>query len=159
MIRLFLKKCYFVYFCIAKHFLYPSSLLRTNFILPGVKLGKGVIVERNTEIRRNVEIGSYTFINENTRIDSNTQYIGRYCSISHGVKIGMGPHPLNWVSTSPLFYSVGRGLVSKDSYDEFADKGYTKIGSDVLIGCNAVILAGVSIGPVSYTHLTLPTKA
>ena len=146
MIKALKKKVYFCSFSVWKYFKFPTCSLRTNYILPPVSLGKGIIVEEGVRIYGRVQIGSYTFINENSRIDPNTKSIGRYCSISHGVKIGVGPHPLDRVSTSPLFYSSGRGLVSKDSYDEFGDKGYTEIGSDVLIGCNSIILAGVHIG-------------
>ncbi|MDG0817346.1 CatB-related O-acetyltransferase [Bdellovibrio svalbardensis] len=146
MFKTLLKKIYFCYFAITKRFKYPTCILQTNFILPGVKLGRHVIIENRCKVYRNVMIGDYTFINENTRIDPNTKSIGKFCSISHDVKIGMGPHPLAFVSTSPVFYSKARGFVGADLYDEYADKGYTEIGNDVFIACNAVVLAGVKIG-------------
>lgn len=146
MLRHFLKHLYFLYFSIAKYFKYPHCQLRTNFILPGVKLGKGVIIFEGCRIYSNIEIGDHTFINENTRIDPFTKSIGRYCSISHGVKIGLGPHPLHFVSTSPIFYSPTRGMVREKLYDEAQAKGLTEIGHDVFIAANAVVLAGVKIG-------------
>jgi virginiamycin A acetyltransferase len=115
-------------------------------IHPSVKLGKGVIISRGCVIFRNVEIGDHTFVNANTEIDPNTAKIGKYCSISHNVKIGLGPHPLKMLSTSPVFYSKGRGFIKEDTYDEFAEKGYTEIGNDVFIAANAVIFAGVKVG-------------
>lgn len=146
MIRSLLKICYLLYFSVVKYVKYPSCSIKTNFVLPGVKLGQGVLIEEGCKIYRNVEIGDHTFINENTRIDPNTKSIGKYCSISHGVKIGMGPHPLSFVSTSPVFYAKSRGFLESDLYDEYVDKGYTEIGNDVFIACNAVIFAGVKVG-------------
>jgi len=141
-----LKKIYFLYFYIFKFFKYPTSKIYTNFIMPNVKIGKYVVIKEGCKIQKNVIIDDYTFINDNTQIDSNTKYIGKYCSISHGVKIGLGPHPMQFFSTSPIFYEPYRGFVDKQLYNEFDDKGYTEIGNDVLIGANSIILAGVRVG-------------
>ena len=141
-----LKKLYFIYFSIYKMFKYSDSIIETNFIMPNVKLGKKLFIRSGCKIQKGVEIGDFTSINENTQIDSNCKSIGKFCSISHGVKIGMGSHPIKFVSTSTVFYESYRGYVKKQLFDEFADKGYTEIGNDVLIGANAIILAGVKIG-------------
>jgi len=141
-----IKKMYFIYFSIYKHIKYPTCKIDTNFIMPSVKLGKKVIIRAGCKIQKNISIGDYTSINENTQVDSNCKAIGKFCSISHGVKIGMGSHPLSFVSTSTLFYEPYRGFVDKQLYDEFEDKGFTTIGHDVLIGSNAIILAGINIG-------------
>jgi len=146
MINFFKKKLYFIFFSIYKYLKYPKTHIETNFVLPGVEVGEGTIIRSGCKILQNVKIGSYTYINENTIIDFNCKSIGNYCSISHGVKIGMGPHPLHFISTSPIFYEPYRGYVKEQKYNEFEDKGYTIIGNDVLIGANAIILAGVNIG-------------
>ena len=140
------KKIYFLYFSFFKYFKYPNAIIETNFIMPNVKIGKNVIIKENCRIQKNVVIDDFTFINHSTQIDTNCKYIGKFCSISHGVKIGLGPHPLNFFSTSPIFYEPYRGFVKKQLYNEFEDKGYTEIGNDVLIGANAIILAGVKVG-------------
>lgn len=140
------KILYAAYFSLAKHFLYPGRVIRTTRVMRGVTLGKGVIIKAGVAVAANVSIGDYTFINEQTRIDPNTRVIGKYCSISQGVKIGMGPHPLDFFTTSPLFYEPQRGLVPKLLYDEYARGGYTEIGNDVLVGANAIVMAGVKIG-------------
>lgn len=140
------KKIYFLIFSVYKYVKYPSCKIQTNFVLPGVNLGYKVWIRKYCKINRGVSIGSFTFINEYTLVDSNTKSIGKFCSISHNVKIGMGPHPISYFSTSPIFYSKVRGYVDEEKYDEFRDKGYTVIGNDVFIGCNVVILAGVSVG-------------
>ena len=146
LIKSIIKKLYFLYFAIYKLFKYPDSIIETNFIMPGVKLGRKVFIRKGCKIQKGVEIGDFTSINENTQIDSNCKSIGKFCSISHGVKIGMGPHPLHFISTSTVFYEPYRGFVKKQLYNEFEDKGYTVIGNDVLIGANAIILAGVKVG-------------
>jgi len=141
-----LKQVYSIYFYFAKFIKYPQTEIYTTLIHPTAKIGKNVIIKENCRIQKNVFIDDYTFVNHSTQIDTNCKYIGKFCSISHGVKIGLGPHPLNFFSTSPVFYEPYRGFVDKQLYNEFEDKGYTEIGNDVLIGANAIILAGVKVG-------------
>lgn len=141
-----LKNGYLFLFWIIKRFKYPGCQIETNFVLPGVNLGRGVILKKGVKVYRNITIGDHTFVNENTRIDPNTSTIGKFCSISHDVKIGLGPHPVSFFSTSPLFYLPSRGLVKNEYYDEIADRGYTSIGHDVFIAANSVIVSGVNIG-------------
>jgi len=145
-LKFLIKQVYFIYFFFYKFIKYPTCQIETNFIMPNVKLGKSVIIRSGCKIQKSVSIGDYTSINENTQIDTNCSTIGKYCSISHGVKIGMGPHPLNYISTSPAIYYKNRGFIHKDIYNEYDDKGYTIIGNDVLIGANAIILAGIKVG-------------
>ena len=111
-----------------------------------VRVGEHCTIQRHCIIAHGVSIGSFTFINDHARIDPNTSRIGKFCSISHDVKIGVGSHPTDWVSTSPVFYSRGRGFVRSDLYDDIAEDGPTVIGNDVLIGASAIILSGVTIG-------------
>jgi acetyltransferase-like isoleucine patch superfamily enzyme len=120
---------------------------RINSYLPlTCKAGKHLIIEKNCILGGNIEIGDFTFLGEGTRIDSNTKKIGKYCSIAPGVKIGLGPHPIDYFSTSPVFYSKSRGYVKEEMFDEYAHSGYTEIGHDVWIGANVIILAGVKVG-------------
>lgn len=60
--------------------------------------------------------------------------IGVFCPIANNVKIGGARHPIEWVSTSPVFYS-GRDSVRKKfaKFDRDEDK-HTVIGNDVWIG-------------------------
>jgi virginiamycin A acetyltransferase len=68
-----------------------------------------------------------------------------YTSISSDVKIGLIAHPTDFISTSPIFYAKRRGWVKNNLFQE-DKKGFTKIGNDVLISANTMILAGVNIG-------------
>jgi acetyltransferase-like isoleucine patch superfamily enzyme len=93
----------------------------------------------------NVKIGNYSYIANNSHIINCS--IGKYCSIGPFVKIGLGKHPVDRFSTSPIFYSInnplGIKLVSRNTFKEFEE---VSIGNDVWIGANSIILDGVKIG-------------
>ena len=85
--------------------------------------------------------------------------IGRYCSIGEGVQIGRHSHPLDFGSTSPLFYTekkhvLGEAIVHNSADSEFSFQPKraptvfkpTKIGNDVYIGHDAFIMPGLKIG-------------
>ena len=122
-----------------------NSTIRSH-VPKSCQLGKKLIIEKNCIIGNDINIGDYTFIGSGTRIETNTESIGKYCSIAPDVKIGVGPHPINYFSTSPVFYAKYRGVVKEDMFDEYKLSGFTIIEHDVWIGTNAVILAGVRIG-------------
>jgi acetyltransferase-like isoleucine patch superfamily enzyme len=92
----------------------------------------------------NSSMDRHSFCGYNCEI-INTQ-IGSFCSIANNVKIGGGEHPIDWVSTSPVFY-FGRDSV-KAKFSEFKrpEPSITKIGSDVWIGQNTLIKQGVEVG-------------
>lgn len=73
--------------------------------------------------------------------------IGQFCSISDEVVIGGAEHPINWVSTSPVFQNV-KHSGPKRKFSEFDFEGIKKtvIGNDVWIGRRAIIKAGVTVG-------------
>jgi carbonic anhydrase/acetyltransferase-like protein (isoleucine patch superfamily) len=60
--------------------------------------------------------------------------VGRYCSIGRRCSIGAARHPTNLVSTHP------------STHDDRSMKETTRIGNDVWIGDNVVIMAGLSVG-------------
>lgn len=73
--------------------------------------------------------------------------IGSFCSISDEVVIGGAEHPMEWVSTSPVFQNVKHsGPKRKFSEFDFEGSKRTIIGNDVWIGRRAIIKAGVKIG-------------
>lgn len=93
----------------------------------------------------NSKIGDYTYIAMNSFISTTT--IGKFCSIGPNFICGWGIHPLNGISTSPMFYSTrkqnGITLSRKDKIDEYKP---IIIGNDVFIGANVTVLDGVNIG-------------
>lgn len=73
--------------------------------------------------------------------------IGSFCSISDEVVIGGAEHPMEWVSTSPVFQNVKHsGPKKKFAKFDFEGVKRTIIGNDVWIGRRAIIKAGVNIG-------------
>lgn len=91
-----------------------------------------------------IKIGDFSYIAKNSNI-SNTE-IGKFCSIGPNFCVGLGIHPINGISTSPMFYSSqkqnGYSLVDKSKVEETKK---TIIGNDVFIGANVTILDGVNI--------------
>jgi len=92
------------------------------------------------------QIGNYSYIGRNCLIQNS--HIGNYCSIANDVFIGLGKHPLDMFSTSPLFYrkknTFNVTVVLKDK--EFNEYERIGLGNDVWIGARAIILDGVNIG-------------
>lgn len=93
----------------------------------------------------NVKIDEYSYVANNSHLINCK--IGKFCSIGPFVKIGLGKHPIDRFSTSPIFYSTKNplriNLVSQDTFKEFEE---VSIGNDVWIGANAIIMDGVKIG-------------
>lgn len=93
----------------------------------------------------NSKIGRYSYISEGAKI-SLTE-IGRFCSIGPGLLCGWGIHPLNGISTSPMFYSsLKQNGFSLSDVDKIVERKKITIGNDVFIGANVTILDGVTIG-------------
>jgi len=124
---------------------HPDTMLESPMTLLGTDIW-----------RDKVAIGAFSYVCANS-IVANAR-IGRYCSISEGVQIGMTRHPADWLTTSPISYISDfmnferhfadklpdwrRGLARHD-YDIRPE---TLIGNDVWIGANVYIKDGVTIG-------------
>lgn len=123
------------------HAIIGSGCSATDDVVLGQKthLLSGCIINHST-------IGNYTYICRNALIQNTT--IGNYCSISHEFISGLGAHPLDMFSTSPLFYRVkntfGLSVVQQDS--DFKEYKPIIIGNDVWIGARVTIMDGVSVG-------------
>lgn len=90
------------------------------------------------------EIGKYTYTSYDTQILYAN--IGNYCSIATNCKIGGASHPLNWVSTSPMFHN-GKNVFGKHFAENlFEPYEQINIGNDVWIGQDVLIKSGVNIG-------------
>lgn len=93
----------------------------------------------------NSSIGDYSYTSHYCVIRNTS--IGKFTSIGEGVKIGLGRHPTNFFSTSPIFYSkfsvFKNPFIKSNVYDE---RKKVTIGNDVHIGANVFIMDGVKIG-------------
>lgn len=91
------------------------------------------------------KIGDYTYVSMNARISMST--IGKFCSIGPNFLCGWGYHPLNGISTAPMFYStLKQNGITLSSKDKVAERRRIVIGNDVFIGANVTVLDGVTIG-------------
>lgn len=134
-----------------------GNLLRCPIIPNGRSVGYSVVrsEKSNCEISskgritppfflQNVKMGDYSYLSKNPQV-SNT-IIGKFCSIGPNFCCGLGIHPTNCVSTSPMFYSTdkqnGTTLCKRNKIEEHLT---ITIGNDVWIGANVTILDGVCI--------------
>ena len=94
----------------------------------------------------NTSIGNYTRIRQLSTLHHVD--VGKYCSISRNVRIGLGRHPLNLISTNSIFYSKNKTSLRHDWRKEidFEEHEQTKIGNDVWIGEFVTIPGGITIG-------------
>lgn len=131
---------------IKNHFFNDNKISKKAMISRGVSVTNSNIDEyvniahnaeiQKSHIERRTSIGRYTKVRG--------AEIGAYCAVSWDVTIGADHHPTNRISGSAAFFQKRFGLVEQN-----LSKGevpVTKIGNDVLIGCNSVIKAGVKVG-------------
>ena len=119
-------------------------------IRPGTKFGCNVRIGDNTWLKGSV--GSYSYIGKGCRLNA---HIGKFCSIAPGVKVVVGTHSTEYLSSSPVFLSTQRQcgitFTENDVVEEelLVDKGQeiaVEIGNDVWIGENVLIKGGIKIG-------------
>lgn len=117
----------------------------------GVCMTQDTVIGVHSHIMRNClinnsTIGKYSYTGAGSIIQNTT--IGNYCSIANDVMCGLGNHPLDRFSTSPIFYKRNNPL--NESVVEDGDLSFEyrriSIGNDVWVGAKATILDGVSIG-------------
>lgn len=108
----------------------------------GSKISENVLIEDNVELYRNVvlgkdvKVGACTSINDSSVIECGS--IGRFCSIGVDVIIGLGVHPLNYVTSSTLALRV-LGIKQELNLPP------PIIEDDVWIGSRALIMRGVTV--------------
>ena len=89
------------------------------------------------------KIGKNVYFGQNVDIQNSDTEIGNYCSIASNVTIGPSEHPTIYTTTSPFIYKFNKNV--KTSIEHILMKP-CKIGSDVWIGQNAFLKAGVTVG-------------
>lgn len=88
------------------------------------------------------KLGEFSYISQYSMVNKAT--IGKFCSIANGCYIGLWEHNTD-VSTHSFYLYEHSGNFVK-GYKNY-DKDYieTKIGNDVWIGANSVILKGIKV--------------
>lgn len=109
-------------------------------------------VTGDVDLKSDFSIGAFSSIDGVKGVSSiRNVSIGRYTSIGRNVDIGLTQHPTDWLSTSARQYNpqylgwmrfVGKS-VSTVSHEICRQ---VKIGNDVWIGSNAMLMPGVSVG-------------
>lgn len=91
-----------------------------------------------------VQMGRYSYMGKNNSV-ANAK-IGAFCSIASYCAIGGGAHPIDMVSTSPIFYA-GKNIFGRNFGNIRTELNRpVVIGNDVWIGENAFINDGLTIG-------------
>lgn len=101
-------------------------------------------IGKNCELT-DVVLNSYSYISRNSVVSH--AVIGKFCSIGPNCLIGWGIHPLNGISTSPMFYSTWKqNGMTLSQCNKIEERKLIEIGNDVFIGMNVTVLDGVKIG-------------
>ena len=91
-----------------------------------------------------VNMGRYSYVGSGTRITDTT--IGSFCSIGGKCGIGGGIHPIDMVSTSPVFLK-GRNILGTNLAEIVYNPSIVvTIGNDVWVGEGSFIRSGLKIG-------------
>jgi acetyltransferase-like isoleucine patch superfamily enzyme len=122
-----------------------------SIIDPGCSIDPSSEIDANCHIIRNSmvirsSIRSYSYVGRNSIIQNAA--IGSFCSIANDVFVGLGTHPTDHFTTSPLFYRTRNtfGIRVVDEDLDFQEYKPIEIGHDVWIGARAVVMDGVRIG-------------
>lgn len=104
----------------------------------------------HSQIHASTNIGKFLFLNFYSAIFPHVE-IGAFCSIARFCEIGVADHPLNYLSTHSFQYHAAQFPkldIYKNKVRRVAWRAHkpTKIGNDVWIGAQAIILGGISIG-------------
>lgn len=107
------------------------TIIRSSLASLKAVYGAYVRIDVGTRVAADVTIGDFSYVNH----DSSLQHcdVGKYCSISANVNIGLNNHNMLGITTHPV---GDAGCLVKR----------VVIGNDVLISMNCVILEGVHIG-------------
>ena len=129
----------------------------TAFVDPSAELHDGVIISQGAIVGPNVTIGKGTKIGPNAVISGRTK-IGINNKVFPSVFIGLDPQDLKYKGAlTEVIIGDNNTFRECVTINKATDEG-----EKTIIGNNNLLMAYTHIGhncePVSYTHLTLPTK-
>jgi acetyltransferase-like isoleucine patch superfamily enzyme len=128
-----------------KYLFYLLSKAIKKLQIPSIRLSK---IDKKSKVMSSCNIykssvGKYSYIGYNCQIIHSK--IGNFCSIANNVIIGGAKHPLDFVSTSPVFIKGRNVLRTNFNSKVFEQYKETFIGNDVWIGNNAILKGGITI--------------
>lgn len=115
---------------------YEYRLNSLKFLTPGEECTKKVQKEN---------AGKYVYLCEHTIVASPDTQIGSFVSVAANVSIGTTHHPTNFLSTHPFCYFNQMKLKETIHQVDFNYNTPCKIGNDVWIGKQAIIMDGVTV--------------
>jgi len=124
---------------------YPNAIFYA-----GVEVDSLSSLSANNVLFENVKIyashlGCHTYIQKNASISNCT--MGKFCSVAANVSVGLGQHPVEYVSTHPAFFAKDQPLAKTFSNENrYETSKLIEIGHDVWIGYGSMVMDGVSIG-------------
>lgn len=89
------------------------------------------------------KMGKYSYVGEKSSVSH--AEIGNFVSIASNCAIGAGGHPIDWVSSSPVFNGYKSILGVQFSQNEYNPYKKTVIEHDVWIGTHCMVKPGVHI--------------
>lgn len=94
----------------------------------------------------NSHIGRYSSVATDTKLINAT--LGNFTVIARESRIGLGPHPTNYLTPHSIFYKNNPWGFHPDwvAKINFSDKKPITIGNDVWIGSRSIVMDGVTIG-------------
>ena len=114
------------------------------------KIDNKSVISRKARVYGNVQVtsssmGDYSYIGRNSRLIHAD--VGKFCSISGSVRLGMGTHTLDKLSTSPIF-TEHHNSTGYQWTDVQTDNPFRRVtvGNDVWIGTGVMVMGGVTIG-------------
>ena len=122
---------------------FSSQLLDKTINHPNIEVGRFSYYSGYHHKHDFVECARYL---HDKRKDVDKLIIGSYCSIGSGavfMMAGNQGHQKDWISTFPFYFQAN---IFKDAKNGYLKAGDTKIGNDVWIGSEAMIMPGISIG-------------
>lgn len=123
------------------------------FVEPPIRFGGRFVIRSNTRIGAFAHFGR--------EVEAQAADIGRYCAIGPGCVLGATGHPTTWLSVSSFQYKkstwawhsssdateiVDPRADGRQSFRSVGAGGRARIGNDVWLGANVVVLRGVIIG-------------
>lgn len=123
--------------------------IKLSFGINSIPRNGRMVLEEGASIHSRImkfqelRVGAKTYIRSGSEL-LNVREIGRFCSISNNVVIGQSKgghgHPMSWVSTYPFQLEAAVPAAPDPSLQG------VRIGHDVWIGREAMIMEGVNIG-------------
>jgi acetyltransferase-like isoleucine patch superfamily enzyme len=100
-------------------------------------------VESGSSVYRS-SLGRYSFCGYDCELFYAS--VGSFTSIANNVVLGGARHPMEWISTSPVFYHGRDSVRAKFSEHRLPDPLRVEVGHDVWVGRSAIVISGVRVG-------------